>query len=74
MIVEDELECRLEEIDKFKYWLQADKFDRKRANRWLMQYSQGDHPKPGACGNVSYGGIRIPPHKPKGCESETLCL
>ena len=41
MIVEDELECRSEEIGKFKYWLQADKFDRKRANRWLMQYSQG---------------------------------
>lgn len=36
MIVEDELECRSEEIDKFKHWLQADKFDRKRANRWLM--------------------------------------
>ncbi len=22
---------------------------------------------PGACGNVSYGGIRNPPHIPKGC-------
>jgi len=27
-----------------------------------------------ACGNVSYGGIRNPPHIPKGCGSETLCL
>ena len=28
----------------------------------------------GACGNVSYGGIRNPPHIPKGCGAETLCL
>ena len=27
-----------------------------------------------AYGNVSYGGTRIPPHKPKGCVSETLHL
>jgi len=28
----------------------------------------------GACGNVGYGGTRIPPHIPKGCMSETLRL
>jgi len=28
----------------------------------------------GACGNVSYGGTRNPPHIPKGCGAETLCL
>lgn len=41
IIMEDELEYRSEEIEKFKYWLKADKFDRNRANGWLMQYSQG---------------------------------
>jgi len=30
--------------------------------------------KRGACGNVSYGGTMNPPHIPKGCGSETLCL
>ena len=27
---------------------------------------------PGACGNVSYGGIRNPPHIPKGCVNRKL--
>lgn len=41
IIVKDELEYRAEEIERFKYWLMADTFDRERANRWLTQYSQG---------------------------------
>ena len=50
---------------------------------WLNGESQGCPPDSGnstvrdetwACGNVSYGGTMNPPHIPKGCVSETLCL
>ena len=45
-----------------------------------MPGSEPDSGKPtvrdlrGACGNVGYGGIRNPPHIPKGCVTVTLRL
>ncbi len=41
LIAQDELHYYIDEVKTFKYWLTQDKFDRKRTNRWLKQYSEG---------------------------------
>ncbi len=41
ILANDDREYFLDEMNGFKYWLTQEKFDRKRTNHWLNQYSQG---------------------------------